>query len=70
MKIIVEIEYQSGLARDIAVDDVRRALSAFMPHKIISVKEVAQQNAQRTCETCGAIDMFSDNVCVECGASR
>jgi len=32
--------------------------------------EYAQQSVQRTCATCGAIDMFSDDVCIECGASR
>ena len=34
------------------------------------LRKAAQQGVQRTCATCGAIDMFSDNVCIECGASR
>ena len=32
--------------------------------------KAAQHSVQRTCATCGAIDMFSDDVCIECGASR
>jgi hypothetical protein len=32
--------------------------------------EAAQPRVQRTCASCGAIDMFSGDVCIECGASR
>ena len=32
--------------------------------------KAAQQSVQRTCASCGAIEMFSDDVCIECGASR
>ena len=42
MKITVEIEYQDGQARDISVDDIRRALVAFVPHKIVSVQAAAK----------------------------
>lgn len=38
-KIIVEIEYQEGAARDITPEDVRRALTRFVPHRIASAKE-------------------------------
>ena len=53
LKLVVEIEYQKGLARDIAADDVRRALVAFVPHEIISVKEVALKMV--TCPKCKTV---------------
>lgn len=32
--------------------------------------EAAEQGVQWTCESCGATDMFSNDICVECGASQ
>lgn len=46
-----------------AIDD----LCSFV---VLLVNQAVQQRVQRTCESCGATDMFSEDICIECGASR
>ena len=59
---IIEEEVYIGSGTVLGVTDAAKAIVARI--------EAAQQGVQRTCATCGAIDMFSDDVCIECGASR
>jgi len=67
------IDYQATNIINAALNlDLRskNGLEKFTQIVQTALDEAAQPRVHRTCASCGAIDMFSDDVCIERGASR